>query len=287
MSTSRWLPSASKTSTKGSIDLFYVSTKMNLQNKTALVTGASSGIGEATGRQFAKMGMKVILVARRAERLLEVQATITSAGGKAQVIAADLASEKERVRVFEQIGAADVLVNNAGFGWYGSFHEMSWETAREMLQLNIGATVHLTSLFLPGMKERRRGHIINVGSISGSIPSQGIAMYAASKSFMDAFTTSLHRETRGTNVHISVVRAGPVKTEFGESALNHANGRRVPTERVGVTSKHVAGRIENLLLHPRRVIYVPRWLQIVPWVELSFGWLEDRIRPLLLRRPKK
>jgi short-subunit dehydrogenase len=230
--------------------------------------------------------MKVVLAARRLDRLLKLQAEISSAGGNAEVIAADLGSGKERVRVFERVGAADVLVNNAGFGWYGYFDKMSWETAREMLQVNIGATAHLTSLFLPGMRERNRGHIINVGSISGSIPSQGIAMYSASKAFMDAFTTALYRETRGTNVHVSVVRAGPVKSEFCESALERENGGHVPTERVGVTSGHVARRIWKLLLRPRRVIYVPRWLQIVPWVELSFGWLEDWIGPLLLGRQK-
>jgi short-subunit dehydrogenase len=260
---------------------------MDWKNKVAVVTGASSGIGAATARQLARMGMRVVLVARRVERLLELQAEIQSAGGKAEVVAADLGSEEERERVFAQVGAADVLVNNAGFGWYGYFHEMNWETAREMLQVNIGATAHLTSLFLPGMRERKRGHIINVGSISGSIPSQGIAMYAASKSFMDAFTTALHRETRGTNVRVSVVRAGPVKSEFCESALSRENGGHVPTEKVGVTSEHVAWQIWKLLLRPRRVIYVPRWLQIVPWVELSFGWLEDWIGPLLLKRERR
>lgn len=257
---------------------------MDWHNRIAVVTGASSGIGEATARQLAKAGLTVVLVARRLERLLGLQAEITSVGGKAEVIAADLRSEEERTRLFEQVGAADVLVNNAGFGWYGYFHEMNWETAREMLQVNVGATAHLTSLFLPGMRERNRGHIINVGSISGSIPSQGITMYSASKSFMDAFTTALHRETHGTNVRVSVVRAGPVKTEFCESALSRENGGHVPTERVGVTSEYVAWRIWKLLLRPRRIIYVPRWLQIVPWVELSFGWLEDWIGPLLLRR---
>ncbi len=257
---------------------------MDWKDKIAVITGASSGIGAATARQLAKMGMRVILVARRLERLLGLQAEIESAGGKAEVAAADLRSEEERERVFEQVGEADVLVNNAGFGWYGYFHEMNWETAREMLQVNVGATAHLTSLFLPGMRERKCGHIVNVGSISGSIPSQGVAMYAASKSFMDAFTTALYRETRGTNVQVSVVRAGPVKTEFCESAFNRENGGHVPTERVGVTSEHVAWRIGKLLLHPRRVIYVPRWLRIVPWVELSFGWIIDRIGPLLLKR---
>ncbi len=259
---------------------------MDWQNKVAVITGTSSGIGAATARQLAKAGMQVVLVARRLERLVGLQAEIESAGGKAEVVAADLRSEEERVHVFQQVGAADVLVNNAGFGWYGYYNNMPWKIAREMLATNIEAVAHLTSLFLPGMRRRNRGHIINVGSISGSIPSQGIAMYAASKSFMDAFSTALHRETRGTNVKVSVVRAGPVKTEFCESALDHQNSGHIPTEKVGVTSEHVAVRIWDLLLHPRRIIYVPRWLKIVPWFELSFGWLEDLIGPVLLKRKK-
>lgn len=257
---------------------------MDWKNKIAVVTGASSGIGAATARHLAKGGMQVVLVARRLERLLGLQAEIESAGGKAEAIEADLRSEEKRIYIFQTVGAADVLVNNAGFGWYGYFNHMPWKTAREMLETNVEASAHLTSLFLPGMRTRNQGHIINVGSISGSIPSQGIAMYAASKSFMDAFTTALYRETRGSNVQVSVVRAGPVKTEFCESALEHSNSGHIPTEKVGVTSEHVARRIWELLLHPRRIIYVPRWLQIVPWIELSFGWLEDLLGPMLLKR---
>jgi uncharacterized protein len=254
------------------------------KNKVAVVTGASSGIGAATACQLAELGMRVILIARREKKLFELKQQIESRRGEAEIIAADLSSESERQRIFEQIGEADVLVNNAGFGWYGFFNQMPWETMHEMLQVNIAATAHMTSLFLPGMHKRNFGHIINVGSISGSIPSQGIAMYAGSKSFMDAFTTALHRETRGTKVHVSVVRAGPVLTEFCETAMRHKNGMNVPTEKVGVSAEHVARRIRSLLLHPQRVIYVPRWLRVVPWFELSFGWFEDMIGPLLLKK---
>jgi len=256
---------------------------MDWRYRTAIITGASSGIGEATARRFAKMGLRVVLIARRLDRLLGLKTEIESVGGKAEVIAANLGSESDRFRVFEQVQRADVLVNNAGLGWYGYFNKMTWGTAREILEVNIGATAHLTSLFLPGMVERDCGHIINMGSISGSIPSQGIAIYAASKSFMDAFTTSLYRETRGTKVRISVVRAGPVRSEFCDSASKRGNGGHIPTEKVGVTPDHVAWCIWKLLLHPRRVIYVPRWLHIIPWMELSFGWLEDLVGPLLLR----
>lgn len=260
---------------------------MTWQDKVAVVTGASSGIGAATARLFASKGLRVFLVARRLDRLLELQAEIASAGGKAEVAAADLRSEKNRSEVFYQIGAADVLVNNAGFGWYGYFHKMNWNTASEMLRVNVEAMAHFTSLFLPGMYERNYGRIVNVGSISGNVPSQGIAMYAASKAFMDAFTTALCREARGTGVHVSVVRAGAVKTEFCESALRHENGGHVPTEKVGVTSEYIARRIWQLLVRPKRVIHAPRWLGIAPWAELSFGWLEDRIGPLLLKRAGK
>jgi len=264
---------------------------INWKDKVAIVTGASSGIGAATARQLAAAGMRVVLVARRLERLLLLKKDIEAGGGQAEAIAADLASEADRSQVFEQVenrlGGADVLVNNAGIGWYGYYAEMPWETAREMLQVNVGATMHLTSLFLPRMKEKNRGHIINVGSIAGSFPNQGVAVYSATKSFLDAFTTVLYRELRGTKVNISVVRAGPVKTEFCESALNRENGGHVPTENVGVTSEVVAREIWKLLLKPRKVIYIPSTLRIAPWIELTFGWLVDRLGPLLLKRQKQ
>lgn len=256
---------------------------MDPAGKRALVTGASSGIGATTARTLAAAGWEVVLAARRRERLGSVAAEIAADGGHALVVDADLASEAGRARLFERCSQVDVLVNNAGFGWYGYFHEMDWSTAREMLHINLEAAVHLTRLYLPGMRARDRGHILNVGSISGSIPSQGIAVYSATKAFLDAFSTALHRETRGTNVHVSVVRAGPVRTEFAATARRKGGGREVPTARLGVSAERVARRIRQLLRRPRRVAYVPRWLALVPWLELSFGWLEDALGPLLLK----
>lgn len=161
---------------------------------------------------------------------------------------------------------------------------MPWKTTWEMLQVNVEAVVQLTLGFLGKMRQRDSGHIINVGSISGSIPSQGIALYGATKSFLDNFTTALYRELTGTHVHVSVVCAGSVQTEFGEVALSQENGGHVPTEQVGVTADYVAWRIWELMLRPRRVIYVPGWLRVIPWTELSFGWIIDRTGPLLLRK---
>jgi short-subunit dehydrogenase len=263
---------------------------MAWRNKIAVVTGASSGIGEATARRLAHEGMQVVLVARRLERLADLTLEILKDGGQAVAIPADLAQESDRAGVYQQVterfGDVDLLVNNAGLGWYGYGSDMSWKTALEMLHVNVEAVVQLTLGFLGRMRRRNAGHIINVGSISGSIPSQGIALYGATKSFLDNFTTALYRELTGTQVHVSVVRAGPVRTEFGEMALVKENGGHVPTEHVGVSADFVAGRIWKLLLHPRRVIYVPGWLQVVPWTELAFGWIIDRVGPLLLRNQK-
>ncbi len=260
--------------------------KNNWKDKLAIITGASSGIGEATARKLAAQGLKVVLVARRADRLEKLAEDIRANGGTARILPADLTQESDRLRVCEEAGAADVLVNNAGLGWYGYGSDMSWKTAWEMLQVNVEAVVQLSLSFLPGMRRRGAGHIINVGSISGSIPSQGIALYGATKSFLDNFTTALYRELTGTRVHVSVVRAGPVRTEFGEAALSKENGGHVPTEHVGVTADHVAWRIWKLMLRPQRVIYVPGWLRVVPLTELAFGWIIDQVGPLMLKKQK-
>jgi len=234
--------------------------------------------------------MRVILVARRRERLESLANQIRRDGGTARIIVANLTQESDRSRlvqeVTEQYGDVDILVNNAGSGWYGYGDEMSWKTALEMLQVNVEAVVQLSLSFLSKMRQRNTGHIINIGSISGSLPSQGIALYGATKSFLDNFTTALHRELTGTHVHISVVRAGPVKTEFGQAALLHKNGLHVPTEKMGVTAEKVAESIWNLIRRPRRLIYVPDYLRLVPWLELTFGWIIDRVGPLLLKKQK-
>ena len=258
----------------------------HLEGQLAVITGASSGIGEAISRKLAAQGLRVLLVARRRERLETLASQIRMDGGTARILTADLTQAAERVRLCEEAGTADILVNNAGLGWYGYGNDMAWETALEMLQVNVEAVVQLSLTFLSRMRQRNAGHIINIGSISGSLPSQGIALYGATKSFLDNFTTALHRELTGTRVHVSIVRAGPVQTEFGKVALSKENGGHVPTENVGVTADYVAWRIWKLMLHPQRVIYVPDWLRLVPWLELSFGWIIDRVGPLLLKKQK-
>jgi len=260
-------------------------------NKIAVVTGASSGIGAATARKLAEQGLRVILVARRQERLEQLADEIRSSGGQAEILPADLSQETERQRVYSQVeaefGHVDVLINNAGLGWYGYGTEMPWTIASEILHVNIEAVVHFTLLCLDKMRLIGSGHIINIGSISGSLPSQGVALYGATKSFLDNFTTALYRELTGTKLHVSVVRAGPVFTEFDDAVAHSNGGFHLPTEHIGVSAETVADHVWSLLEHPRRVIYVPAWLGITPFVEGNFGWLIDRLGPLLLRAQRR
>jgi len=255
--------------------------------KIALITGASSGIGAALANLLGRKGMRLVLVARRSERLENLAREIDRQGRSVLTLKADLCLKSERARVFdmvmERFGRVDILVNNAGIGWYGYASDMPWEIANELLQLNIIAVAHLTLLLLPEMRRRNIGYIINIGSISGSLPSQGVALYGASKSFLDNFTIALSRELRGTQLQASVVRAGPVHSEFCEAAVSRLGGLPMPTERLGVTPEHVASRIWRLIKDPQQTIYLPRRLAITPWVEKCFGWLIDRLGPLLLR----
>jgi short-subunit dehydrogenase len=184
----------------------------------AVVTGASSGIGEAASMQLSAAGFHLVLIARRQDRLEKIRLNIRESGGSADVICSDLSQEGSYAAIADQvknIGAPiEVLLNNAGFGWYGFGDEMPWPVARSMLAVNVQAVTGLTLQFLPEMKRVKHGHIINVGSIVASIPSQGVALYGATKAFLDGFTTSLYRELVNTGVNVSVVRTGAVKTPF-------------------------------------------------------------------------
>lgn len=259
-------------------------------NKTALITGASSGIGESVAKNLAHHGLKVILVARREDRLSKISKEIIDNGGNAVFYVADLSNESARLLLWKQLQddnlVPDILVNNAGIGWYGYFHEMPWSPAKTLLHLNIDAMVHLSSLVIPSMLMRNYGHIINIGSISGRLPEQGIALYSSSKAFMDSFTTILFRELVGSKIHISVIRAGPLKTEFFDAARKIENGGSIPAEKLATSVSSVSTRVWKLLRNPRKVAYVPGWMFISPLLESLFGWAIDLAGPLLLKMRK-
>jgi short-subunit dehydrogenase len=190
---------------------------------TALVTGASSGIGVAVARELAARGHSVTLVARRRERLSSLASELESEHGvAATALACDLAEPESRDRLEAEIRelgrSVEILVNNAGFGSRGRFVSNDGGRMREMVRLNVEAVVDLTSRFLPGMASRGRGAVLNVASLAAFQPLPGSATYAATKSFVLSFSEAIHEELRGSGVTVTAVCPGPVKTEFVQTA---------------------------------------------------------------------
>jgi hypothetical protein len=181
--------------------------------ETALITGASAGIGEEFARQLAGRGYDLILVARRRDRLEQLAEQLpTTAHAIDCDLVADAASLPGKV---EQLDVeVDLLVNNAGFGLRGRFLELDPTREAEMVRVNCEAVVALTHAFVPGMVERRRGGMITVASTAGMQPLPYEATYGATKAFAISFTEALWMELRGTGVKVMVVNPGPVKTEW-------------------------------------------------------------------------
>jgi hypothetical protein len=184
-----------------------------------LITGASSGIGEALAKRVARDGRAVGLVARRADRLNALADELRRTHGTdAHVLPCDLTSPGAVARLAEDVERAgltvDWLVNNAGFGTYGLFHELPVDKELEEIRLNVMALVELTSRFLPAMVRRGRGVVMNVSSIGGLFPSPYMATYTATKAFVVSFSEGLAVELRGTGVSVLCVCPGFTRTEF-------------------------------------------------------------------------
>jgi uncharacterized protein len=197
---------------------------------TALITGASSGIGLELAKLFARDGYDLVLVARRREKLATLGEELGRRHGiRSRAIAADLADPAAPAEVVRQLAAVpvavDVLVNNAGFGELGPFANIDLETERRMIQVNITALTDLTKLLLPAMLERRRGRILNVASTAGFAPGPLMAVYYATKAYVISLSEALAEELRGSGVSVTVLCPGPTLTEF--QAVAHMETTRL------------------------------------------------------------
>jgi uncharacterized protein len=192
------------------------------RGRTALVTGASAGIGRALAFDLAEGGCHLILTARRRERLEDVQRQLARFKVRTEVMPADLAAAGSATRLVDEIHRAglhvDLLVNNAGIGVAGAYASTEWERDRQMVQLNVVSVLELTKRLLPPMLDRRSGHIIFVGSVVGYMPVPFLAHYAATKAFVRSFSEALAQETLGTGVHVTLVSPGTTATEWYQAA---------------------------------------------------------------------
>lgn len=229
---------------------------MRIRRSVVVVTGASAGIGRATAVRLARKGARVWAVARSEGALEEL------AGAEPLVVpfVADITEDGERAALVEAVGPVDVLVNNAGIGISGLVEGTPHAQVRHLFELNVLALIDLTQRVLPGMLERRRGHVVNVASLASWASTPPLTVYSASKFAVHGFTQGLRREVRGRGVSVASVHPGPVSTAFATRAFK---GDR-PTEQfddhrmVGVPADMVARAVERSI----RLAGVPGYAEI-------------------------
>jgi short-subunit dehydrogenase len=231
---------------------------MKLDGARVLVTGASTGIGRATALRLAHGGARVWAAARDEQRLKSLAAEHPAI----VTVPADVADDADRASLVEQCEPVDVLVNNAGLGWKGVVETMPAEKVRQLFEVNVLALIDLTQRVLLGMLERRRGHIVNVGSIAGYVGAPGETVYCATKFAVQGFTDGLRREVARRGVRVTLIAPGPIKTEFMARIRTGEPAAEAGALDHGLPPESVAKAIVRALTHERlpgyRTITVPR-----------------------------
>lgn len=264
-----------------------------LQGKVVLITGASSGFGEEAARLFAKEGCKVVLAARRLEKLQQLASEIQNEGGEAIAIPVDV-NQKAEIEVMVQTALdlyqrIDILFNNAGFGAMDWFEELESERhIQTLISVNLTGTMLVTRAVLPDMLDRGSGHIINMVSVAGLIASPLISTYSASKYGLRAFTDSLRREVAPLGIKVSGIYPGPAETEFGSHLRK--NRLRATINKIidlRMTSAYVARRVVELAKYPQRSLVIPWWFRIITTFDTLFPVIVDWILYLFVRNTHK
>ena len=186
-------------------------TGMRVSGARVVVTGASWGIGRETALLLARKGASVVAAARSADRLDELAALVPQ---RIEPVVCDVTSADDRAALVARAGDVDVLVNNAGVGWSGLVEEMPFDQVRFLFELNVLGLIDLTQRVLPGMLARRRGHVVNIGSVAGMVSAPPISVYSATKFAVQGFSDGLRREVAGRGVGVTCVTPGPIATAF-------------------------------------------------------------------------
>jgi uncharacterized protein len=261
--------------------------KLDFKGKTALVTGASAGIGRELARELAAEVACVILVARRQERLDDLAAELRAKRADLCVLTravdiSDRAAAGAMLDALDREGVGvDILINNAGFGDYGLFEQREWEKLEQMVELNVVSATFFLHRLIPLMVTRGFGAVLNVGSIAGMISAPAMATYGATKAYLNFLSESLRAELAGTGVVVTALCPGPVPTEFNEVA---GDGPRPPVPSFAEVSAPACARagLEGLRRGKARVI--PGMVRAMAAIE---ALPKPFMRPLLARAGKQ
>ena len=245
-----------------------------------LITGASSGIGAATARMFAKEGYRVVLAARRENRLEDLADRICLGGGQAIAVRTDVKNLEDINNLVQTalavFGRIDILFNNAGFGRIDWLEGLApGDDIQSQIQVNLTGLILLTQAVLPHMIERRSGHIINMSSVAGLLAMPTYSVYAASKFAVRGFSEALRREVAVYGINVSAIYPGAVDTEFEERAhIQRKTGTRTP-KALRLSADDVAQAVLHLARHPKRSLVIPWPMQLAVWVNIIMPGLVD------------
>ena len=265
--------------------------RTSLKDKVVLITGASSGFGADAARAFAHEGARVVLAARRLDRLQELAAEIQNTGGSAIAVPVDVANRADISNMVKTVidlyGRIDILFNNAGFGRLDWFENLDPERDIEtQVDVNLLGVMQVTRAVLPHMILQRSGHIINMSSIAGWIAAPLYGVYAATKFAVRGFSDGLRREVTPFGIKVSGVYPGIAHTEFSEHTGNHI----LKTKKIQrpfflkTTSLAVAKGVVRIAKYPRRNVIIPRTLHAVIWLEHNAPWLIDGVLSVYMKK---
>ena len=252
-----------------------------LRDKNIVITGASGGIGAEIAKLCAASGANLVLLARSIDKLQKLQKELQQKYQvKVDVFQLDV-SDTEKVqevflRIYEEIGQIDVLVNNAGFGVFREAHEAIMDEIKGMFNVNVVGLIACTSMVLPKMRQRRFGHIINIASQAGKIATPKSSVYSASKHAVLGYTNSLRMELADFNVQVTSVNPGPIATNFFNIA--DEKGTYVKNvQRFMLKPEYVARKVVDSMLSKTREINLPRWMNMGSVVYVLFPRLFERL----------
>ena len=257
---------------------------MDVKGKVVIITGASSGIGAATAHAFGREGAKVVLAARRVERLDTLAEEINNMNTNAEtlVVKMDVTSladiQSMLQQTLERFGRVDILVNNAGFGRIDWLEKLDpTKDIQSQFDVNVLGLIQTTRQVLPEMIKQRSGQIINMCSLAGLVGSPTYTVYSACKHAVHGFSESLRREVKPWGIDVSVIYPGGVKTEFQSHAgIKRKTGATTPAS-LRRTAEDIGNEIVQLAKQPRAMRIVPWALTVSVWLNRNFNWLIDRV----------
>ncbi|CQR46754.1 putative oxidoreductase [Paraliobacillus sp. PM-2] len=253
----------------------------NFSDKTILITGASSGIGEGLARALAARGANLILIARSTDKLHALKQSMEHDYSiQCDVYSVDLANKEARINtlknICKQYATIDALINNAGFGIFDSIEEAKTSDMEQMFQVNVFALIESVKQLLPLLTAAKKGHIINIASFAGKIATPKSSIYGATKHAVLGFSNALRLEVEQRDLYVTTVNLGPVKTNFFQTADPSGNYQK-NVERYMLDSNDVVDAIVQALFKRKREINLPKWMEFGSRLYHLFPKMTERI----------